>query len=334
MTQTADKARLYRSWVLYLVLPVPWGRPLTALLLAALLLPLFQLGSSDHVPADTPAVFFSLIIAYSIPMLSYITERAQQALAELQPLVNLEETDRQAFHDRLQGSPLVSVLGQLVGGALAGLIHISALTGSIQAVFHGALQNRESLVSTVGTVLVWIVMTSMLWLLVQQAAVFARFGARVRISLLNTQPLLPFARFSVASSLAIIGALALFPLMGVDSQLDSGRVLPGAIATLVPLILLFIIPVWPVHRRLLTLKTAELARLDAALDTGGERLPAPGSAELQPVVTLLVARREIAQVKTWPFDAGVVTRLLMYLVIVPLTWAGAALIERLVDSVL
>ena len=37
---------------------------------------------------------------------------------------------------------------------------------------------------------------------------------------------------------------------------------------------------------------------------------------------------------TWPFDTGALTRLSLYLIIPPLTWAGAALIERLVDSAL
>ena len=36
---------------------------------------------------------------------------------------------------------------------------------------------------------------------------------------------------------------------------------------------------------------------------------------------------------TWPFDIGSMTRLFLYFVIVPLTWAGAALIERLVNMI-
>ena len=36
----------------------------------------------------------------------------------------------------------------------------------------------------------------------------------------------------------------------------------------------------------------------------------------------------------WPFDVGVMTRLAFYLVIPPLTWVGAALIENAVDALL
>ncbi len=334
MVEATGTTRLYKSWLLYLVLPLPWGRPLTALLLAALLLPVFYLGTTQDAQESTPALFFSLVIAYSIPMISYITHRARQAMAELQPLLDISEAERQEYRDRLERLSLFALLVQLVGGALAGLAHISVLSGSWQIALQDALQYRSAMISTAGTMLVWMVMTGMIWLLIQQAFVFARVGKQVRISLLNTRPLLPFARFAVTSSLAIIGALALYPLMGVDSQIDTGRVLPGAIATVGPLIIMFIIPVWPVHKRLLALKTAELDRLDDEIDKRGEHLPAPGSGELEPLLTLLAARREISHVGTWPFDGGAVTRLSLYLVIVPLTWAGAALIENLVDAVL
>jgi hypothetical protein len=40
------------------------------------------------------------------------------------------------------------------------------------------------------------------------------------------------------------------------------------------------------------------------------------------------------QVPEWPFDIGLLARLLLYLILPPLTWVGAALIENLVDSVL
>ena len=46
---------------------------------------------------------------------------------------------------------------------------------------------------------------------------------------------------------------------------------------------------------------------------------------------LLVYRREIAQVSEWPFNAGVATRLVFYLVIPPLTWVAAGLIDVLIE---
>ena len=55
----------------------------------------------------------------------------------------------------------------------------------------------------------------------------------------------------------------------------------------------------------------------------------PGLGDLAPV---LIYRREIAEASEWPFDMSVMGRLALYLIIPPLTWIGAALIEILIDS--
>ncbi len=114
------------------------------------------------------------------------------------------------------------------------------------------------------------------------------------------------------------------------------EVLPGAIATLVPLLAIFVVPVWPVHRRLVVMKEQQLAGLNERIET---RLRAgdgffPETEVLVDLAPLLVYRHEIAQVSTWPFDGSNVIRLIFYLIIPPLTWAGAALIENLVDWLL
>lgn len=195
--------------------------------------------------------------------------------------------------------------------------------------------HRADFVTGLGALSVWVVMTTVTSMLVQQTTLFARLGkTHARVSLLNSRKLLPFARVSIISSLSIIGALALFPLISVDSGLNFSQTLPGAIATLGPLLVIFIIPVWPIHRRLATLKEQELAALDNKIaDAHDESGRIDHETEtLQNITPLLNYRQEIARVSTWPFDGGAMTRLAFYLIIPPLTWAGAALIEQLIDS--
>jgi hypothetical protein len=52
------------------------------------------------------------------------------------------------------------------------------------------------------------------------------------------------------------------------------------------------------------------------------------------MVPLLAYRREIRAISEWPFDLGSATRFGLILVIPPLTWIGAALVERLLDAFL
>ena len=64
------------------------------------------------------------------------------------------------------------------------------------------------------------------------------------------------------------------------------------------------------------------------------RKPLEQPEELTRLNDLLAYRREIAGVSEWPFDLGAMSRLGLYLVIPPLTWVGAALIENLVETLL
>jgi hypothetical protein len=329
--------KAHKIWLLKLILPVPYGNVLSVIVLLAILLPFFYLGVIEDPEHSTPALFFSLIIAYIIPVFSYITAKSQEALLELRPQLDMDDLEfqqAQASLDSVSGGKIALQLG---AGALGAFIHMSFIRGSISAAVTTMLTSLEGFVSTLGALLVWIIMTTVIYMLIQQARLFSRLGAeRVSVSLFNTHKLLPFARVSISSSLAIIGALALFPLMGLESGMNLVESLPGAIATSVPLLAIFFIPVWPLHRRLAAMKKQQLATLNDQIE---KCLEEPGeitqkAETLGRITPLLTYRREITDVSTWPIDLGNVTRFSFYLVLVPLTWVAAALIENLVDAVL
>jgi hypothetical protein len=327
---------VYRIWLLKLVFPFPYGRLITGLLLLSVLVPVFYQGVREGEAGNTPALFFSLCIAYIIPIFSLITARAREALLELRPTLNLDDREFEDRLMRLESTSLPLILFQLGFGTLGAVAHLSLMQGSVPAWITDIMTSQTARVSSLGALLVWVVMTTVISMLVQQAIVFARLGAReVRVSLLSTRKLVPFARVAIMSSLAIIGALALFPLMNVESAMSLSQILPGAIATSSVLIVIFIVPVWPVHRRIAAMKEDELSSLDRRIEDclGGGDGTDLGAAAMEQVAPLLHYRREIAELSTWPFDTGVVARLTLYLIIPPLTWAGAALIEKLVDSV-
>jgi hypothetical protein len=326
----------YRIWILKLVPNFRFGGLFSAVVIFCSLYSFFRLGVGEDGAVSTPALFFSLIIAYIIPVFSFITARADEALTELMPLLPKNGKALHLTRSRLHTVSLRALFLQLIIGVFLGLAHLSLIRGSVTQMLDEMLTDFTALLSTCGALLVWTVMVTVTSMLVQQAVLFAKLGANeVRISLLNTQGLLAFGRVAIYSSLAIIGALALFPLMGFDGQLLMAEGLPGAIVQSVSLLILFVIPVWPIHRRLSVLKTKALrsiaVRLEAFQGEGEcSDLTPERMAELAPI---LAYRREITQLSTWPFDVSSLTRLLLYLVIVPLTWAGAALIERLVDSI-
>jgi hypothetical protein len=76
-----------RHWLLAVVPQCRYGKLLAGIVLFALLYPFFRLGVIGDPGHRTPAVFFSLVIAYIIPVFAYITEKAEEALNELRPLL-------------------------------------------------------------------------------------------------------------------------------------------------------------------------------------------------------------------------------------------------------
>jgi len=126
----------------------------------------------------------------------------------------------------------------------------------------------------------------------------------------------------------MIGAQAAFPFLILASDSHWITFAPGLIATGVPMIFLFLLPVLPVHRRVTQSKQRMLEGVnsDISAQTAGT------SHDYETLEPLLVYRREVLNVPEWPFDTSAMGRLLLYLIIPPLTWIGAALIEILVDT--
>ena len=326
-----------KSWLLKLVLPGRFGKPATGILLLCLLLPLFYLGAVDDSTETTPSLFFSLVIAYIIPVFSHITARSAEALQQLRPLIALDDEAFQHTLNRLYSTSGRHAVFDLVFGGLCGFIHMSFVSGSVTSALARLVPGAPGFASIVGALLVWIIMTTVISMLIQQALLFARLGRRiVRIPLFNSHRLLPFGRVSISSSLAILGALTLFPLIGLEGDMYMREIVPGAAAISVPLIVIFIMPVWPIHQRLADMKEKQLRAVNEKIDAFiTQRRSDDGGIDPNPEFTTLLAyRREIADGATWPFDVGNVTKLALYLIIPPLTWVAAALIENLVDSVL
>ena len=323
-------------WLLRMVLPGARGRWLTAALISGSLMITFVLfgGLFGINPAavsqtsDDIVIFFCLILGYIVPIHHLITARSLTALGQLEASGNLPPAQHQASRRRILHKSLRWNFGVLGLGLLAGISHNLLLIDAAGV----ALQWRTvSLLPILTTTLVWVMMMAVISSLVDNALVFKRMARTISIDLLNVRTLTPFGSVAVSSTLAIIGAQALFPLMALESNLETVIFLPGIIATTIPMILIFVLPIWPVHKLVVARKRAELDRISREIS----QLSQPDGSDPRTYTALnplLVYRQEIATVSEWPFDTSVISRLALYLIIPPLTWVGAALIEILIDT--
>ncbi len=89
-----------------------------------------------------------------------------------------------------------------------------------------------------------------------------------------------------------------------------------------------LLPTLGVHRRIQQAKAAELEAVWRQVEE------ARGLGENDQLPGLLAYETRIAATREWPFDAGALRRLGLYLLIPVASWVGGALMERLVDAAL
>ena len=327
-----------RVWLLALIPPVKGGRWISGLTIFALLMAMF--AAAGVFAADAPAhanpgvsLFFAAILGYIIPVAQFISERAQRALADLAVPLRLDaeslvKETRQLTHRSRRWTLMV-----LAAGVLAGSAH-NALLLSSSDTFLATGVDSLGVSNLFGGALVWVVMTFSITYLLDIARQFNRLARVAEIDLLNLSTLTPFGRVAVISTLAIIGAQAAFPLMWIDQIASVVTMVPGLIATGIPMVLMFALPAWPIHRRIARAKRDELQRISGWIRTARGSSTAPTElTELTRLAPLLSYRTEIQHLSEWPFNAGLLTRLGFYLIIPPLTWVGAALVELLLEDV-
>jgi hypothetical protein len=123
--------------------------------------------------------------------------------------------------------------------------------------------------------------------------------------------------------------------LSIDESISVLTALPGLVSTVVPMIAMLLMPMWPVHKLIKIKKAQEIAQLNGQLDSlqssAGQLLD---QARLDKINSVLDHRQHVQRVSDWPLDIGALSQLAFYLIIPPLTWVGAALIENVVDALL
>ncbi|NJN51370.1 MAG: hypothetical protein HC809_05895 [Gammaproteobacteria bacterium] len=227
-----------KIWLLTLVPRVRHGRVLTfGVLLTALLAAYAGAGMFEDGSTAPPAVavFFSVILAYIVPVFHYITERTATALTELAPLTP-DPTRTLAMAENVGRRTVISQLITFSIGLAAGCLHHRLLSGSFAAAIENSFFNAPNAALGISTLLVWIVLMTAIFALMRNARLFAALGRAMHIDLLTPRAYTPFARVAVSSTLAIIGAQAAFPIMWIDADASAIATIPGLIATSIALV--------------------------------------------------------------------------------------------------
>jgi len=333
-------SRKYRIWMLLLVPPVPCGRWWAAL--AFLLAGSAVYGVAGVLLARNPAysgsfpwsipLFFVCAVAYIVPMFHYITMRTHKALDDLGPYI-VSPQRLAELHEAIDHRPTRWIVRTTVLSTGLWLLQSRLLAGSWESMWLQVTSGYASLVFVLGPLLVWLTMVAAMSALVQNALTFRRLVPQLDSDIFEPDSYMPIGRMAVTSTSVALGGMALMSLMWLGGPIDWWTTLPALIIFAPLVVLLLLLPVLPMHRKLLAQRRVAMDEAQHALREA-RRSKDPDETSIAHQAAALSMRREVAELSAWPLDVGTVARFLSYSVIVPLTWAGAALIEMAVNALL
>jgi hypothetical protein len=273
------------------------------------------------------ALMFSLMHGYLAGFFLYTSEKTVENVHQLRPLFTGREAE-----------PLVASLSQLrpVRFWLATAVGVglgSFNVDWVNVVNIGRVPHwRMDLSLVLGSMTVWIVAAQLIYSRAHDAALASRLGRSfVEVDVFQPERLGAFARIGILDFLLAMGALALTPLQALDAEFRYYNY-SFAFAVVVPCgVFLLLAPMWGIHKRLREAKARALAGVEDDIATANR------AHDPQPLLHLnaLVERRAYLRgVHTWPMDLRAVSRVGFYLIIPPLAWIAAALVEMVVANFL
>jgi hypothetical protein len=183
----------------------------------------------------------------------------------------------------------------------------------------------------IGQIFVWTLVGLTLSYRLHTAFAYNKLGRTVRLDLLDSQPLAPFAKNGADDVLACALILVLSTLQSIDAEFRFGNYATTMLIALPAGGSLFILPMISIHRRLVHSRKEYLEEMDRQIATTS-RQHVPEA--IQKLELLMLHRDRLREISTWPLDWTIYSRLAFYIVLPPIAWMGAAFAEFGVDRIL
>ena len=164
-----------------------------------------------------------------------------------------------------------------------------------------------------------------------------RLTARLRpLDVFDLRPFDPFVRQGLTHALVLAGACAIGLLFLVEDRLGSVAILIGTIGS-VGAALGLLLPLRGARARLRATRNARLASCRAALASAAPATAedgAPAGATPGRFADLAALEARLLALGEWPFDASTLLRFALYLALPLGSWAGGAVVERVLETLL
>jgi len=184
-----------------------------------------------------------------------------------------------------------------------------------------------------GQLLLWLSVGLVFGRRVVSARSFNRLGAVAEFDLFQLDRLKPLARSGMMDVLMIAGALALTPLQALDAEFRWYNYSFAFLIAIPASLTLLLWPLWHIHDRIRHDKARRISDVENLITESGMTAMQDQDHILQ-LEALLAHRDRLREQRTWPLSTALISRAFLYLVIPPLAWAGAAMVEMFVDRLI
>jgi hypothetical protein len=271
------------------------------------------------------ALMLILVPAYLLAALAIAQQRSLGLIEQLRPLLRDPEAAERAATNVRGALRRSWKLGTVIG-IVFGLLNTEPFAAIPES---GAPLVAGSL--AVGQLILWWTVGLLGLARIGSAHVFRRLGESISFDLFRLDELRPFARAGVIDVVLIAGALLFTPLQSLDAEFRWYNYQFALVVALPAAAFFLFWPLVDLRRRILQDRHARLEAVEARLGdlSGGDNAETIVRSE-----ALLAHRDRLRAASTTPLSSRLLSRVLFYLVLPPLAWAGAALVERLLTQAL
>jgi len=278
-----------------------------------------EFGMSDRRRFGT-ILMFSIIPAYILAMQYYawrVAWQTTETYSAQTPLVARIHAQRANERPGLWMWPVI------VGGTLFGLYDFSQFS------WLSALgsQTAFDLWFNFIALTTWALVFWMLCWRLHCALQFHALGKKLDLDVYQLDGLDKFVRQPLFSLLIIAGSMALMPLQSLDFELRWFNFRAGLIVSIPSMLLLVVPPIWGLHVNMRDLIKTRVAELQAQINICDRN-------DFAQLALLTEHRETVRDFNSWPLDIALVGKVLFYVIIPPLAWVAAALVEQVVDGVI
>jgi len=257
---------------------------------------------------------YSAIPAYILLLSTYLWRHTHKLIDDLWP------TDAADIKARVLNPPLFYPVA------------FCTLAASVAIAQYASTLMQLSLLENIWLDLSMIVSNFITWTLsawLVSSRIFAgiammKLGSRYPVDLYNLSEVRPFGRMAILDLLFAMGILALIPLQSLDFELRWDNYQDALLFVLPVAFAMTLLPMWGVHRAILNQKTMKEEAVQVLIDNADHD-------DLVGMEALLSHRDRITDLVTWPVDVKLASRIALYVVLPPIAWSAAAMVEVFIE---